>query len=336
MNITEFGAFTPQTAAQIALAIAQAGLQTTGKVYYLDAVNGNDQNNGSQPQLSSPGIGPVKTLAAGYALLVDGNNDVLVIVGNGQSSGSVRLSVGFTWAKNAAHLLGICAPSPINARARIAPTAGVTGFTPFFTLSGKGCTFSNVSFFDGFNTGIASQINFVLSGSNNSFYNCGFLGMGDAVSAGDAGSRSMKFVGASENYFYNCQIGLDTVTRTALNASIEFTTGCARNVFDQCIFPALASTAASSLVVIGAAAGVIDRFTLFRRCTFINSSAFSGGAAATGVIKLLASAGGMILLQDCTEFGFTDWGYDAASKLQVLVSGPVPTSNTSGIAIVNT
>lgn len=335
MNITEFGAFTPQTAAQIALAIAQAGLSTTGNVYYLDPVNGNDQNNGQQPQLSSPGIGPVKTLAAGYALLVEGNNDILVLMGNGLSSGSARLSASFTWAKDAAHLIGICPSSPMSPRARIAPTAAVAAFSPFFTHTGKGCHFANVDIFHGFNTGMAAQINYVLQSSNNAFYNCAFQGMGDAASAADAGSRSIVIQG-DENYFFNCQLGIDTIASSALNSTIEFKGGSARNVFDNCLFPRLATTGAAGLIVLGAAAAVIDRITLFRRCTFWNAAAFSGGAAGTGVIKLLASAGGAILLDNCTEYGFTDWGYDAASKAQTLVSGPVPTSSTSGIAVVNT
>lgn len=333
--ITQAGAFTDQIRQQINQNFAQMGGLATGNYYYCDPQTGSDSNNGQQPVFTGqPGYGPVQSLAAGYALMAEGNNDVLVLIGNGLSTGSARLSAGFTWAKDAAHLMGVCPPSPMNARARIAPATGATAFANFFTLTGKGCMFANVSFFQGFATGTTNQICFTLTASNNSFYNCGFLGMGDTQSAVDTGSRSLVITG-DENYFSNCQIGLDTIVRTVLNSTIEFKGGSARNVFENCIFPALSSTSAACLIVLGAATAVLDRFTLFRRCTFWNASTFSGGAAATGAIKLLASSGGGIMLDNCTEYGFTTWGYDAASKAQIVVSGAVPTGATSGIAIVN-
>src|SRR5579872_4229200 len=105
------GAYTSQTALLIAQAIAQMGFATTGNIYYLDPKNGNDLWNGTQPTLQGgTQNGPVKTLAAGYALLQSGNNDILVLISDGTTASSARLSAGFTWSKNAAHLIGICAP----------------------------------------------------------------------------------------------------------------------------------------------------------------------------------------------------------------------------------
>jgi hypothetical protein len=58
--------------------IAQASkiLRLKGKKYYVDPVNGDDSNSGLSPSQA------VKTLAAGQALVVDGHNDVLMILGN--------------------------------------------------------------------------------------------------------------------------------------------------------------------------------------------------------------------------------------------------------------
>ena len=83
----------------------QAGLAaTTGNVFYCDPVNGLDTNNGQVPASGGvAGVGPVQSLAAGYALLRYGYNDVLVLIGNGQSSGSAHIHATFTWSKNAAH-----------------------------------------------------------------------------------------------------------------------------------------------------------------------------------------------------------------------------------------
>lgn len=339
LGITQFGAFTNLTAGLIAAQIAKAGFPTTGNIYYLDPLNGNDNNNGQAVTTQGNGVGPVQSLATGYALLVSGNNDILVLIGNGTTTATARPTATFTWSKNAAHLIGICAPSMFSQRARIAPTTTVAAFTPFMTISGNGCYFANVQIFQGFAAGMAAQICLNITGTRNVFQNCHIAGMGDTTSAGDAGSRSVV-IANDENLFSHCVLGLDTITRTALNATVELkagSAGAARNMFENCVFAALASTAAAALAVIVAAADGIDRITPFRNCLFYNAAAFSGGAAGTGVMKLLASAGGALLLDNnCVEYGYTDWGYDAASKAQILVSSASPTSNTSGIAVVNT
>ena len=315
-----------------------AAIQWTGNTYYVDPVNGLDTNNGQYPASlqGQSGNGPVKTLAAGYALLVSGNNDTLVLIGNGASSGTARVDASFTWSKSACRLIGISSPSLFSQRSRIAPTGTTTAFTPFFTVSGSGNYFGNIEWFHGFNTGTTAQINMVLSGSQNVFDNCHIAGMGDSSSAGDAGSRSIVISGG-ENYFRHCVLGLDTIKRTALNSTIEFKTSCPRTVFEDCYFPLLASTGASGLIFYGAGASVIDRATIFKKCSFVNSAAFSGGATATGIGQFAsASAGGFVLLYDCMWIGFTDIGYDATSKALIYVTGPVATGNTSGKAVVNT
>jgi hypothetical protein len=343
LGIVNFGAFTNLTAATIAAQLAAAGFATTGNIYYLDPANGNDNWNGQTPiapaNQSINGVGPVQSLTAGYNLLVSGHNDVLVLIGNGTTTATARMSITttFTWSKNAAHLVGISAPSRFSMRSRLAPITTGTGFAgPQLTVSGNGCFFANLEIFQGYATGVANQINVKITGSRNVFHNCQISGMGDTTSAASAGSRSL-LITSGENFFQHCVIGLDTISRGALNASVEFQSGAARNVFEDCVFPCLASTAAAGLAVLVANADGIDRITQFTRCIFYNASAFSGGSAGTGVMKLVASAGGAILLDPaCVEYGYTDWGYDAASKAEILVSGPVPTSSSSGIAVVNT
>ena len=342
-SVSQFGAFTPLASQLIYNQIAQMGFATTGKIFYLDPLNGNDLNSGQQPYIAGvsptyPSQGPVATLTAGYALLTAGENDVLVLVGNGTTSATARtsLTTTFTWSKNAAHLIGISSPSRFSMRSRIAPPTTGTGFAgPQLTISGNGCLFANLEIFQGYATGVAAQINVSVTGSRNVFRNCQISGMGDTTSAASATSRSLV-IASDENFFDHCVIGLDTISRGALNSSVELKGAAARNVFENCIFPCLASTAAAGLALLTAAASAIDRMTVFNRCLFYNASTFSGGAAGTGVMQLAASAGGAILLQDCTEYGYTDWGYDATSKALILVSGPVPTSSSSGIAVVNT
>lgn len=335
MPITQFGVFTQQTANAIQAMIQQAGFGSTGNIFYLDPVNGLDTNNGQQAAAGVGGAGPVATLAAGYALLRSGYNDVLVLIGNGQASGSARIN-SFTWAKNAAHLIGICAPSQVSQRARIAnpTTSGLTMTANFFTVSGNGCLFQNLSWFHGAGsgqTGIAADICLTVSGQRNAFINCDIEGMGDSTSATDAGSRNILLSGG-ENYFSHCNVGLDTVTRTGANASVEVSSGAARNIFENCIFPIYSSDGLQYYGLCNAAASM-DRFLLFKGCLFLNALG-SGSTILAAAFHMVASTGGLIILDINCGWIATALG-DTTTKAQVFTSG-VTSTNVGGKMIVAT
>jgi len=319
LGITQFGSFGLSAAQKIALGIAQGSLGTTGNVYYCDPVNGLDTNDGTSPSTA------VQTLAAGYALLTSGHNDVLVLIGNGASSGTARISSLFTWAKDAAHLVGICAPSALSQRARIAPPTTATAFANFFKVTGNGCLFSNISWFHGFTAGVAAEICMTITGTRNAFINCDFEGMGDTTGATDAGSRSILIQGG-ENYFGHCNIGLDTVQRTNANASVEIKGGSPRNIFENCTFPFYSSDGLQYAFLANAAASM-DRFTLFKGCNFIAGV----GTIIAAMFKLVAGAGGLVCLDNgCGMFNVTAVG-DATTKAQMWVSGGTATNGVKGV-----
>jgi hypothetical protein len=299
------------------------GIPLTGNWYFLDYVNGADGNEGTPDN-------PLKTLAGAHARMTAGNNDVAVIMGDGGTAATQRLSETLAWTKNACHIIGMTAPTGIGQRARIAPVAATTAFANFVTVSASGCIFVNFSVFDGFDTGTTNQIAWTDSGQRNYYWNVQLGGMGDAASAQNTGSRSLKLTG-SESTFDTCTIGLDTVTRTVANASLELSGAATRNVFRGCLFPVYTSSA-TTVIVKTAAAAAIDRFTLFEGCKFLNASG-SGSTTMTGVAIMAASAGGYLLFKDCTTVGISSYGYDAATKLQAYVDGAVPTGATTGIAV---
>lgn len=328
---TPVGAFTSGAIAAINAALAQVGLGTTGNVFYCDPVNGLDTNDGQTPVTTPGGHGPTQTLAAGYAFLRNGFNDSLVLIGNGQSSGSARITT-FTWSKNAAHLFGICAPSAVSQRARIAnpTTAGLTITANFFTVSGNGCLFSNLSWFVGAGagqTGIAASICMTVSGQRNAFLNCDIEGMGDTTASADAGSRSLLLSGG-ENYFSHCNIGLDTVARTNANASVEISSGAARTLFERCIFP-VDSTDGLQYILLGAAASALDRWTLFRGCIMFSTV----GTILAQLMHLAASVGGKVILDAETNWYATVAG-DATTVAQLLLGGAPSNTTTGGKLVV--
>ena len=333
---TPIGAVTNLTLAAINAALAQAGLAaTTGNVFYLDPVNGLDVNDGQTPATTPGGHGPVATLQAGYNLLRNGFNDVLVLIGNGQASGSARITT-FNWKKNAAHLVGVCAPSAVSQRARIAfpTTAGLTVTASFFTVSGNGCLFSNLSWFVGAGagqTGIAASICMTVSGARNAFVNCDLEGMGDTTASADAGSRNLV-LSAGENFFLHCNIGIDTIARTNANASVELQSGAGRNQFENCTFP-IDSTDGLQYIVLVASASGCDRYTLFRGCLFLNALN-SGSTILAQLFHLVASAGGLLIMDITSNWMATAIG-DTTTKAQVFVTG-ITSTNVGGKMIVAT
>lgn len=318
---------------------------TIGDVYFVDYANGSDGNSGAADA-------PIKTLYQAQNLMTAGQNDVAVLVGDGSTAATQRLSVAnaqtidptattgtLVWAKAACHIVGIAAPTQIGQRARIAPpsgtyTAATFNADVFVSVTAQGCIFSNISTSPGFSTGSASMEGWVDSGGRNSYSNCNLGGFVDTASAQGVGARALLITGSvGENTFNDCVIGTDTIARTVANASLEFAAATPRNIFNRCIFPMLTS-AATPLSILGTGAGCVDRFQIFNRCQFINSMS-SGGTAQTVIASFTnAAPGGLMLMDQCTFIGdsSTNWG-DANALANMYVNGASPTAATNGIAV---
>ena len=317
------------------------GIPFSGNWYFVDPVNGADGNDGSADY-------PLATLYAAINRAVSGNNDVIVLMSNGASSGTARLSTALAqtidptattgtlnWNKNATHLIGMGAPTRVGQRARIAPptgtyTASTFGADTFINVTGAGCLFANIDIFVGFSTGSASMIGVLEAGGRNAYQNVNIQGMGDAASAGGANARTLKIT-SQENTFTDCVLGLDTVARSAANATVELASGTARNSFIGCTFP-FQTSAATPLGVLASAASAIDRWQLFQQCTFINNIK-STSTQMSALATLPASAGGLLLMKDCTMVGITEFGSDATTLGQIYVDGASVVAATSGIAV---
>lgn len=319
------------------------GIPLTGTWYFVNPATGSDANDGKSPE------NPLATLYQAHNLMTAGKNDVCLLIGDGSTTGTARLSTALAqtitpaatagtlvWSKNACHLIGETAPTGIAARARIAPPSGVYtvttfGSANFITVSAAGCIFANFSTFNGFSTGGAAQICWTDSGARNFYQAVQFGGMGDAGSAADAGSRSVKISGGGEHTFVNCTLGLDTVTRGAANATLEFSGGTARSKFISCQFPFQTSASTPLGVIVSAAAGS-DRWQLFQDCSFINNVG-STSTTMAALSTLAASMGGLHLYKNCATVGITEFGTDATSRGQIYVDMAQPAAATGGIAV---
>jgi hypothetical protein len=186
--------------------------------------------------------------------------------------------------------------------------------------------FYNVSTFHGYATNEA-QVCWLDEGERNYYGNVSFGGFGSVLGADHVDSRALVIgaagTGRGEHTFEHCTIGLDTRTRGAANASVEFLGGSPRNVFRNCLFPMDRDAGEPTYILVGS--GGIDRFAWFQDCLFHNF-----GTTIAEVAGVNASAGGNVVMQRCTSIGATSIRNGAGP---VFVDGGVPTAATTGIAV---
>ena len=276
------------------LANAASMIPPGGTWFYVDGANGSDSNTGLT------WTAPLLTLPVAYALTTTGKNDVVCLLA---STGAVNAGTAITWSKNLTHLIGLGAPTHAAQRTRIVCSA--VDLSPFITISGYGCIFSNLYIWQG-QDDADSLINVRVSGNRNYFDRVHFAGGGHATQAIDAGA-SLQISGGSENLFERCTIGVDTVAAGTGMAGLVYaaTGGAARNVFKDCLFTLYAGHANAIFVELLGNAG-IDRYQIFERCKFINLSA-TEMVSAFAIATPFDSNNKRFLMFDCEMIGAAAW-----------------------------
>lgn len=229
--------------------VGDLGFPVGGDHYFVDPANGNDDNTGKSITQAFKTLGQAQTAATAN------QNDVVYIIG-----GSSGLSESVTWAKDYVHLVGVASPV-FNSRARIsAPSAAADNW---FTVSAGGCIIANIRI----GAFVDVNVNCLVSGDRNYFWNVAFQGGGHATAGDDANMRSLKLTG-SENKFEGCTIGLDTIARANVaSAELELSGGATRNTFSNCLFTKQAD-GVGNLFVKTVGTSAVDRWNRFHDCTF--------------------------------------------------------------------
>lgn len=302
--------------------MGMSSLLFTGNWYFCDYANGSDGATGAADD-------PLKTITRAYALCTAGNNDVVVIIGDGSTTATQRLEASFDWAKNATHLIGMTAPVWEAQRARISTlTTATVNINPLMTVSASGCMFANFSFFQGVGQSATDEQLISITGDRNYFGNIQFGGMGAAAGAARAGSYIIALTDGDENTFEHCTIGLETIQRSAANASVLVRSGSQRNTFNDCMF-VMAASATSPLYVDANATGALNGSSLrFRRCSFYNLLNISSANTPAVTATVAADANGTVFFDQCTTMA-TKWAA-AAATIQV-ASTPVSNGFNGGV-----
>jgi hypothetical protein len=273
---------------------------------------------------------PFNTLQQALTAATPNNNDVIFL------TGTVHLTAPLVWSAGQTHLVGLNNGIMQGKRSRIS-ASGSTPFGPLVSVTAAGCMFANIGTFFGFpTTGATSPICWQDTGGRSGYYNCEFLGFGDATvttgTANQTGARAFKFnTSTGESTFSGCVFGVDTLQRNAVNYTLEIAGGAPRMTFNGCRFVADlgASGVGGSHILIGADG--IDRACYFRDCDFMVDT-LSGSSTMTQVANISGSAGGVVMLTGATNFfGATHWETSASGSLFGTV--PLPIAADMGKAL---
>ena len=290
-------------------------ISTPGKIYYVDALNGDDSLNGLSPTKA------VKTIAIGEGLLTAGKHDVLVLIG-GTSGFSITDTL--TWDKAYTHMVGIAAPTP-NSRARIDSSGNSTSGNGLLDVTADGCLFANFRLFQ--NSATASCHALEVSGDRCYFENLSVYGQMNTTAATGAESSSLYLNGAEEFRFLNCILG-STTGAVANNGGVLMLDGsCGKGDFERCKFHSFSETVGRDIINYVDTTAV-DRSITFDRCEFYN---FSVNHATTlnEVVDVPSSPQTHdLIFKDPSLIGIAE--LDTTGGAFVWVIGGTPAAGTAG------
>jgi hypothetical protein len=248
-----------------------------------------------------------KTVAAAFANATANQNDVILFhaEGNAKADCSSTIASSLTWNKDLVHLIGVHSGVTISPRARLESSAAYASAIPPVVVSAKGCLFRGVEFIlestDGTCLGALK-----VTGHRNRFDRCHIYGFANAAQD-IAGAYSLCLSAAQENEFEFCTIGSDRLAQGAqANSQLLMASRSCNNVFRDCIFK-LVSTSATNHVFVRAAADSLDGALTFVRTIGVNSQSRNvSGLELTYAMVVASNAGGDVILDPGSAFQAAD------------------------------
>ncbi len=294
------------------------GLPSVGDIYYVDADNGSDTANSGTEATDA-----FKTVAKALSAMTADQDDVLIIAGT-NSTGRTTESAAIDWNKRRTHIIGNGPLRKINPRNGISFSA--LGGDVCFTISANDCSFTNISFASFTDNNVLVDV----TAPYTVFNYCHFQGIGDATAGDDTAARSLRITGADETEINNCTIGLDTVARSAANASLELTGTCARTKILNTDFPMFADNA-GALWIKADTGNCFERFLEINGCNFYNPDGSSSTTLTIG-FDLSTTGNGDIYFLNSWWRGATDLAnnYD-----RLFTNNNVVDTANQGLVIIN-
>lgn len=304
------------------------GLFTTGQVWFVKPSTGDDGASGKKPTEA------LKTWARAHTLVRADKNDIIYIISEDNSASGTTdyQSSALTLSKDGVHYVGVNSGGFVSQRSRIAQLSTATGIEPLVTWSGSNGSMRSIHIYHGVADATSKGAALKVTGERNYFYKNHIAGIGhNDMDVTDNCSLSVS--GGAENHFDQCYIGLDTIARgTAANSEIRFESAAIRNLFTDCIVATYAEAAGHQFVLVPSSG--LGRWNIFKNTMFINMP--TGDANGTTMTEAFDVTGGgspdgIIILENCTLYGATDWEASSESgKVMIRIDGG--TAATAGLA----
>jgi len=296
------------------------GANGAGDIYFVDATNGSDGNNGLSADQA------MKTLPVAYAAA--GSGDTIALSTNSTHS----LATGIAWTKSRINLVGMDFFGRLvqqGAKVQLA-TGSATAYV--VKVTGTRNSFSNIKFIQG--SAEATALHVLEEGGEGSLYqNCSFVfGVNDNL----GGTTATEVLCGSDSGTYdNCTFGSDTLLTSAARTVFtidQVTSGqeFKSNIFRDCIWMVSSSDADALLLEVAANTDVL--FTNL----FINPIMMASIDTAGGIALTIAGASASSLVKGTLNFANLST-FNCASFMttadQVMITGNIPTAATSGISV---
>ena len=294
------------------------GQPVVGNIFYVDPGAGSDTANNGKSFKSA-----YATLSKAHDSATTLNYDVIIIASS--TTAGTTEAAAVTFSKSYITVIGAAAPTNISQRSRIVFTTAAT--SPQLLISGNGNRFMNVQIA----TFVDSNVLVELTGERNYFGNVHFAGIGDATAGDDTAARCLYINDGDENVFDGCLLGLDTIMRSAANATVEMAGGVQRNTFFNCMFQ-MATDAETPVHVKSTGTSGLDRWQRFDNCIFYNFTT-NDTAKVNAVFDVSAQTATADILMSGhnVHVGFDDW--EATNSSNLWFQGYTNTANVVGIGI---
>jgi hypothetical protein len=245
-------------------------------------------------------------IAKAEEALVTKRNDVLLVTPDSHDwrGDAGATTTTLTWDKESTHMLGMSPPNLLGYnRSRFSHAGNSLAAVSMLTVSGASNIFQNIRWMHGI--GQHDHTLLTLSGSGNTFKQCGFGTPMFGLQAADADFRGVV-VSGSMNHFKDCMFGsTNDIDRSAANAILQFTTGSGPwNVFENCVFRSRSGGGQTTAIFIDDActATVQDYTAIFLNCQFIHKGSGTGHLAV-GITKAANTSRYLYFDSRCTFAG---------------------------------
>ncbi len=303
------------------------GASGVGTIYFVDATNGSDGNDGKSAAKA------FATVASAYAAAASG--DTIALSTNSPHS----ITSGINHTKSRINWVGLDFSGRLVQQGAKIQLAAASTSAYVLKNTGVRNSFVNIKFIQAATA--ATALHVLEDGSEGSLYqNCTFtFGVVDNL---DLTTAHEVVAGSDSATFLNCNFGTETLLTSAarsvfhidqVTTSQEFKS----NILRDCIFLISSSSSTATFVRLDAVGDIL--FTnIFDRCIFVASVDSAGGAAIAEASQTgTSTVKGVLVYSYPSAFNVTDFstatsGRNAATQV-VSVS---PTAGTAGVGVAPT